>query len=59
MMSLAECQASFEELEEEEGGGEKELLLNEALEEVKEGLDEVEMLVIRGALSWIASREDL
>ena len=59
-MSLAKYQASLQELEEEEEEeGEKELFLNESLEEVEEGLDEGEMLVIRRALSVIASQEDL
>jgi len=52
---LAEYQASFEESEEEEGG-EKELYLIEPLEEVEEGPDEGEVLVIRRALSGLASQ---
>ena len=59
VVSLAKYQASVEELDEEVEGEEKELLLNEALEEVKEGPDEGEMLVIRRASSSLASQNDL
>ena len=48
VVTLAEYQASFMELEEEEEG-EKEVCLNECMEEVEEGPDEGEMLVIRRA----------
>lgn len=41
---MAEYQGSFEKLEEE--GGDKELYLNDHLEEVEEGLDEGELLAI-------------
>jgi len=54
---LAEFQASFEEFEGEDEG-KKELYLNEALEEVEEGLDEGELLVIRRALSGLASQDE-
>jgi len=47
---LVEHQASFEELKREEGE-DKELYLNDNLEEVEEGLDGGELLVIRRALS--------
>ena len=56
--SLAEYQASFEELEEEEEEEEKELHLGDHMEEVEEGPDEGEMLVIRRALSGFADQED-
>jgi len=54
---LAEFQASIEEFKEEEEG-EKELALNESLEEVEEGSDEGELLVIRRALSSLASQDE-
>jgi len=53
---LAEYQDSFEKLEEE--GGDKELYLNDHLEEVEEGLDEGELLAIQRALSGLASQDD-
>jgi len=53
---LAEYQASFKELEEEEGGRENAIFLSEALEEGVEGSNEGEMLVIRRALHGIASQ---
>ena len=59
IVSLAEYQASFEYLEDEHGDVEGELLMTEALEEVEEGPDDGEMLVIRRALSGIASQQDL
>jgi len=40
VVTLAEYQASCEELEEENDEGEKELLMTKALEEVEEGPDE-------------------
>jgi len=44
---------------EEEGEGETELSPTEPLEEVTEGLDEGELLVIRRALSGLISQEGL
>ena len=58
-MTLAKCQASYEELDKGNEEGEKEFLLNEAPKEVEEGLDEGEMLMIRWALSGLASQNDL
>jgi len=46
------------ELEEEEEG-EKEVCLNEFIEEVEEGPDDGELLVIRRALSGLASHDGL
>ena len=57
-MALAEYQASFEKLEEEEEE-EKEVYLGDNIEEVEEGPDEGEMLVIRRALSGFADQEDM
>jgi len=61
VVTLAEYQASFEELEEEEEEEEeeKEVYLGENMEEVEEGPDEGEMLVIRRALSGIATQDDM
>ena len=53
VVTLAEYQASFEEEMEEE----KELYLNETLEEVEEGPDEGELLVVRRALSGLATQD--
>ena len=53
VVTLVEYQASFEELEEEEEE-EKEVYLGNNMEEVEEGPDEGEMLVIRRALSGFA-----
>ena len=53
VVTLAEYQACCEELKEENDEGEKELLMTEALEEVEEGPDKGEMLVIRRALSGL------
>ena len=50
MVSLAEYQASFKEPNENEEEG-TEVYLAENVEEVEEGPDEGELLVIRGALS--------
>jgi len=47
MVTLAEYQASCNELEEENDEGEKELLMTKALKEVKEGPDEGDILVVR------------
>ena len=58
VVTLAEYQASFEELEEEEEE-EKEVYLGDPMEEVEEGPDEGEMLVIRRALSGFAAQEDM
>lgn len=55
-MSLAEFQASFEEPYEEEEG---EDCLVENVEEVEEGPDEGELLVIRRALSGFATQDNL
>jgi len=59
MVSLAEYQASLEELEGDEEKDEEEngLYMAEIMEEVEEGPDEGELLVIRRALSGIASQE--
>ena len=57
-MTLTEYQASFEEFEEEEED-EREVFLGENLEEVEEGPDEGEMLVIRRALSGFATQDDM
>ena len=59
MVTLAEYQASFEELEEEEKEEGKEVYLGENIEEVEEGPDEGEMLVIRRALSGFAIQDDM
>ena len=59
MVTLPKYQASYEELKEENDEGEKELYLDEAVEEVKEGPDEGEMLMIRCALSSLASQNEL
>ena len=56
---MAEYQTFVEELDDIEHEEEKGLLLNDALEEVEEGLDEGETLVIRRALSSIASQDEL
>ena len=56
---MAEYQASYEELDDENDGEEKELIMTEALEEVEEGPDEGEMLVIRRAFSSITSQYDM
>ena len=55
---MAEYQASFEELEDEEEGGDKEFYLNNHLKEVEGGLDEGKLLVIRRALSGLATQDD-
>jgi len=58
MVTLAEYQAScgeFVEKEEEE----KEVYLNDYVEKVEEGPDEGELLVIRRALSGLASQDGL
>ena len=55
---MAEYQASFGEFEEEEEG-EKEVCLNDFVEEVEEGLDDGELLVIRRALSGLTSQDGL
>jgi len=55
---LAEYQASFGEFEKEEEGG-KELCLNETIEEVEEGPDEGELLVVRKVLSGLASQREI
>ena len=57
MITLADFQAYVEEEMEEEGEGEKELYLNEPLEEVMEGPDEGELLLVRRALSGLATQE--
>ena len=61
MVSLAEYQASLEELEDEEEKEEEEkgVYMTKIMEEVEEGSDEGELLVIRRALSGIASHEDM
>ena len=59
MVTLAEYQASCEELEEKNDEGEKELLMTKALEEVEEGPDKGEMLVIRRVLSGLPSQNDM
>ena len=59
MVTLAEYQACYVELEEENNEGKKELLLNQAFKEVEEGPDEGEMLVIGRTLSGLASQDDL
>ena len=57
-MSLDEYQASFEELEEKEEEGENESYLNDALEAVKVGLDDGEIIMIRMTLSGLAIQEN-
>jgi len=57
IVTLAEYQASLEEFEEKEEGV-KEVCLNEPIEEVKEGLDEGDLLVIRRALSGLVSQDE-
>jgi len=54
VVTLGKYQPSFEELNDEGEEEEKEPPLNETLEEVEEGPDEGEMLVIRQALSGLA-----
>ena len=58
MVTLDEYQASCGEFVEEEEE-EKEVYLNDYIEEVKEGPDEGELLVIRRALSGLASQDGL
>jgi len=58
MVSLAEYQASFDELNEEEEEGMK-VCLAENVEEVEEGPNEGELLVIRRALSGFATQDDM
>jgi len=55
---LIKYQASLKEFEEEKEG-EKEVRLNEPIEEVEEGPDEGELLVIRRALSGPVSQDGL
>jgi len=51
---LAKYQASFEELEEEEGGEERELYLNEALREVEQGPPTTCLVkILYGLCGWI------
>jgi len=57
MVTLAEYQASCGEFVEEEE--EKEVYLDDYIEEVEEGPDEGELLVIRRALSGLASQDGL
>jgi len=52
VVTLTEYQASFEELEEEEED-EREVLLGENIEEVEEGPDEGEMLMLRSVMSGL------
>jgi len=61
MVFLAEYQASLEELEDEEEKEEEDkgVYMTEIIEEVEEGTDEGHLLVIRRALSGIASQEDM
>jgi len=54
---LAQYQVSLEDFEEEEEG-EKEVYLNEPIQDTKEGPDEGELLVIRMALSGLASQDE-
>ena len=58
VVTLVEYQAYVEEGMEEEGEGEKELYLNEPLEEVMEGSNEGKLLVVRRVLSGLATQED-
>jgi len=58
VVTLAEYQAYVEEGMQEEGERERELCLNEPLEEVIEGPDKGELLVVRRALSGLATQED-
>ena len=58
MVTLVKYQAYVEEGMEEEGEGDKQLYLNEPLEEVIEGPVEGELLVMRRALSGLATQED-
>ena len=59
MVSLAEYQASLEEIEGEEEKKEEEkgVYMTEIIEEVEEGPDEGELLVIKRALSGIAFKK--
>jgi len=57
IFTLAKYQASLKEFEEEEEG-EKEVCLNEFIEEVEEGLDEGELLVIQRGLSGLVSQDE-
>ena len=56
---MAEYQTSIEELDDIEDEEEKEHLLNEALEEVEEGPNEGELLVIRRAPGGIPLQNEL
>jgi len=56
VISLAEYQASFEELEEVEKGEEKELYLNEALKEVEEGPDDEALEEVKQCESILHTR---
>ena len=58
LVSLAEYQTSFDELNEEEEEG-MEACLAENVEEVEEGPDEGEILVVRRALSGFATQDDM
>jgi len=59
VVTLAEYQASYKDLEEEKDEGEKELFMTDALEEVEEWPDEGEVVVIRCALSGLASQNEV
>jgi len=59
IVTLAEYQASFGEFEREEKKGGEEVCLNEPIEEVEEGPDEGELLVVRKVLSGLASQHEL
>jgi len=59
IVTLAECQASLGELEKEEEEGGQEACLNAPIEEVEEGPDEGDLLVIRKALNGLTSQNEL
>jgi len=58
MVSLAKYQTAFKELNEEEEEG-MDVWLAENIEEVEEGSDEAELLVVRRVLSRFATQDDM
>ena len=59
IVTLAEYQTSSWEFEKEEGKEGKEVCLSEPIEEVEEGPDEGQLLVVRKVLSGLASQHGL
>ena len=58
MVTLAECQSICEHLEDLEEEGDKGIFLTENLKEFEEGPNEGEILVVRKALSGLATPEN-